>query len=256
MNIWDSVHRGLEKATQEASRIAKIQRLRATLDSLSKQIETQQGAITIKTMELFKSGQLTQNELLVLCQEISNAQQQFTQVQNELKQVQQSQSNQNPATGPQTATVAYTQPTYLPYDSSQPSLVPPPPPGIEPLTVSSQETIRAEVPPPPAGNELKHCVSCRAVLIPGNAFCHNCGTPAHTDASYQPTVRANNESIVDPRYADKTVRDGEIQPPVRANYDETSDPRYADKTVRDNVGQPTVRANDDESSVQEKNGGV
>ena len=56
MNIWDSVQRGLEKATHEAARIAKAQRLRTTLEGLSKQIEMQQGAIVSKAMELFQHG--------------------------------------------------------------------------------------------------------------------------------------------------------------------------------------------------------
>ncbi len=223
MNIWDSVQRGLEKATQEATRIAKAQRLRATLDSLTKQIEAQQGAITVKAMELFKNGQLTQSELLILCQELSNAQQQFMQVQSELKQMQQSQNNSG------TATIAYTQPTYQPYDSSQPSLVPPPPPGVEPLTIISNETIRAEIPPPEM-SELKHCTACFAVLIPGNAFCHNCGTPVGTDTVYQPTVRSGGDDAINLISLEKTVLDSE--------------------------GQPTVRANDDENSAQEKDGGL
>lgn len=230
MNIWDSVQRGLEKATQEATRIAKAQRLRTTLDGLSKQIETQQGAITVKAMELFKSGHLTQSELLVLCQELSTAQQQFMQVQSELKQIQQNQNNQGTTIGSQNATIAYTQPAYQPYDSSQPALVPPPPPGVEPLTVSSHETIRAEIPPPPPiANEQKHCGACQAVLIPGNAFCHNCGTPVHVDAIYQPTTRSGGEEAIDPR--------------------------HAEETVLDSSGQATTRANAAESSSQEKDGG-
>ena len=223
MNIWDSVQRGLEKATQEATRIAKAQRLRATLESLAKQIETQQGAITVKAMELFKNGQLTQSELLILCQELSSAQQQFTQVQSELKQMQQSQNNSG------AATIAYTQPTFQPYDVSQPSLIPPPPPGVEPLAVSSNETIRAEMTPPPEMSELKHCTSCLAVLIPVNAFCHNCGTPVGTDTVYQPTVQSSGDEAINLIYLEKTMLDSEEQ--------------------------PTVRANDNENSAQEKDGG-
>ncbi len=224
MNIWDSVQRGLEKATQEATRIAKAQRLRANLDSLSKQIEAQQEAITVKAMELFRNGQLTQSELLVLCQELNNAQQQFMQTQQELKQMQQSQANSG------AATVAYTQPTFQPYDVSQPSLIPPPPPGVEPLGMSSNETIRAEMAPLPEKSELKHCTSCFAVLIPNNAFCHNCGTPVRSNSEYQPTERGSGDDAVHSIYSEKTVLDSEEQ--------------------------PTIRANDDEHSSQEKDGGL
>jgi len=223
MNIWDSVQRGLEKATHEAARIAKVQRLRTTLDGLSKQIEAQQEAITLKAMELFKNGHLTQSELFVLCQELSSSRQQFAQAQSELKQVQQSQSNQGTQTTQPNATVAYTQPAYLSYDSTLPDLVPPPPPGVEPLTISSQETSRVDIPPsPPVVSELQHCVACQAVLIPGNAFCHNCGTPVHSDSSYQLTIRSSSDGPIIARQEEKTVLDSQEQATIRV--DEGSSP--------------------------------
>lgn len=226
MNIWDSVQRGLEKATHEAARIAKVQRLRTTLDGLSKQIEAQQGAITLKAMELFKNGHLTQSELLVLCQELSSSRQQFAQAQSELKQVQQSQSNQGTQTIQPNATVAYTQPAYLSYDSTLPDLVPPPPPGVEPLPISSHETIRVDIPPPPpAINELQHCAACQAVLIPGNAFCHNCGTPVHSDSSYQPTIRASGNEPSDVEHEEKTILDSDKQATIHVDKSSLSEKR-------------------------------
>ncbi len=219
MNIWDSVQRGLEKATQEAARIAKAQRLRATLESVTKQIEAQQGAIVVKAMELFKSGQLTQNELLILCQELNSAQQQFVQAQSELKQIQGQGSAANTAS--QGATVppppGYTQkPPYQTYDNAQPSLVAPPPPGVEPLTISSMSTIRAEV--PPLANEQTYCIVCHTILITGNAFCHNCGTPVDTDASSTPTVRANEDVLEEKKvlHSEQTVFDAAEQATIRA----------------------------------------
>ena len=207
MNIWDSVQRGLEKATHEAARIAKGQRLRATIESLSKQMETQQGAILGTAMDLFKNGQLTQNELLVLCQALHNSQQQFTQAQSELKLIQ---SN----SGIQVAQpTAYTQSSHQPYDNTLPALVPPPPPGFEPLNVSSLETMRM----PPTTHEQTQCSTCQASLIPGNAFCHNCGTPVATDtASYQPTARGTIGDEVEAGHGENTVFDVAEQATKRA----------------------------------------
>src|SRR5579859_2363353 len=99
MNIWDSVHRGLEKASHEASRIARTQRLRSTIDGLNRQITTQQGSLLTRAMELFSTGRLTQSELLPLCQEMANLQQQLAQAHHELKQLQ----AQAPATPGQNA---------------------------------------------------------------------------------------------------------------------------------------------------------
>ena len=161
-------------------------------------------------MELFKNGQLTQHELLVLCQELSNSQQQFAQAQNEMKIIQ-SQSSSNTQAIPPATTVAYTQPPYQPYDSTQPDLVPPPPPGVEPLTVSSLETMRAPLAPSTS------CRTCQAPLVPGNAFCHNCGTPVNIDtASYQPTARANVGEGAEGGQGERTVLDAAEQGTVRA----------------------------------------
>ncbi len=209
MNIWDSVQRGLEKATHEAGRIAKIQRLRATLEGLSKQTETQQNAIIGTAMELFKNGQLTQSELLVLCQALQTSQQQFAQVQSELK-LMHNQSNSGTQAVQPASTVAYTQPAYQPYDSTLPALVPPPPPGVEPLTVSSLETMRMTL----TTVEQTQCDTCQAHLIPGNAFCHNCGMPVHVNNSaYQPTVRGNISEGVE---GERTVLDVADQATRRA----------------------------------------
>jgi hypothetical protein len=211
MPLWDSVHRGLEKASQEAARIARTQRLRSNIDGLSRQMYAQNNAIFNKTMELFVSGQLTQSDLLPLCQEMINLQQQLNQAQNELKQLQ-AQSSQPPASGPQTQagssllppgptsypstgepSVPYAPPppdyqTYL--DSTHATGipdVPPPPPGVEPLTVSSIETIQMSKGASQMA-ETRLCSICQAKLLPDHAFCQNCG--ASVGAAELPTMRA------------------------------------------------------------------
>jgi len=216
MNIWDSVQRGLEKATHEATRIAKTQRLRATLEGLAKQIEAQQQAIVVTAMELFKNGQLTQNELLVLCQELSNFRQQFVQTQSELKQIQH-QSNQGTQVVQPNATL-YVQQLYQPYESTQPALVPPPPPGVEPLTISSLETMRMTQ----LASAQMQCATCQAVLVPDNAFCHNCGTPVSTETSYQPTVRSSIAEGAEAKQNEQTVLDVGEHTTVRV--EEANDP--------------------------------
>src|SRR5207248_1277520 len=155
MPLWDSIQRSLEKASQEAARMAKTQRLRSTIDGLSRQISTQSNNIVNKTMDLFSAGELTQSELLPLCQEITNLQQQLNHAQNELKQIQATQPQTSgpqtlpggqaayPPTGESLPPNVYAPPEYQSYlDSTQGGTVPPPPPGVESLTVSSTETIQ------------------------------------------------------------------------------------------------------------------
>ena len=230
MPLWDSVQRSLEKASQEAARIARTQRLRSIIDGLSRQINTQNNAIVNKAMDLFVSGQLTQSELLLLCQEMMNLHQQLNQAQIELKQLQaqanQSQSSQAspaplssqsmpnpnqllpPATtepgqvpyttasteSEQNALYAPPPPEYQSYmDSTTSNTVPPPPPGIEPLTVSAIETMRINMAPAPSQTDSRLCTVCHTEIQPNMPFCHNCGSPVQdNDSLHSPTMRAGS----------------------------------------------------------------
>ena len=226
MNIWDSVQRGLEKASQEAARIAKAQRLRTILDNTARQLDTQQGLVIAKAMELYLSGRMPPGDLFAACQELHNLHQHFSQLQSELNQVQQIQNQQN-MNNPNTTNVSNIQGTdpgmissqatqlippesqpmsaaytpssnqgYPPYDSAMPSFVPPPPPGTVPAEGQQSESsgVMSIVPPPPPLVERNHCPVCHVALVPGNAFCHNCGTPVVFAAeSQQPTVRGGTE---------------------------------------------------------------
>src|ERR1051326_8911081 len=127
MPLWDSVQRSLEKASHEAARIAKAQRLRSTIDGLTRQLNTQSNNLVNKAMDLFSTGQLTQGELLPLCQEITNLQQQMNQAINELKQIQ---ATQPQTTGPQTQPGAPN--PYLPLGPGGPTTYPSTGEGLPP----------------------------------------------------------------------------------------------------------------------------
>lgn len=144
-NLWESVQRGLEKASHEAARIGRAQRLRVTIDSLSRQINTENITLLNKTMDLFTTGQLTQGELLPICQELANLKQQFEQAQSELKAL----HNQGvPQQSPNTQSPAYTTPPTIPYasgiDSAPTVYVPPASSGP-----STQSPLTSSAPPPP-----------------------------------------------------------------------------------------------------------
>ena len=218
MNIWDSVHRGLEKASQEAARIAKAQRLRNIIDNLSQQLNTQHGLVITKAMELYLSGKLPQGELFTACQQLEATHQHVNQLQNELNQLQSqqnmsSQGSQGSQRGQGTSSNApdlqATQyigpdapssyapppPGYQPFDSA----VPPPPPGMDANSgQGGQSTEAIDIVAPPLV-ESNHCPVCHVALIPGNAFCHNCGTPiAFAADAQQMTVRSGPDTGAEP----------------------------------------------------------
>jgi hypothetical protein len=160
MNIWDSVHRSLDKASKEAGRIARAQRLRSQMEQVTRQISTQEGTLLHQVMNLFLSGQLTQTELLPLCHELISLQQQLSQAKSELQTLQ-SQGplpphlapaiipGQQEMHAPSVPTTPVTMageiapaPGYQPFDATIPAIPPPPPPpGPDLQTLHSQETI-------------------------------------------------------------------------------------------------------------------
>ncbi|MBA2392874.1 MAG: hypothetical protein H0V70_09035 [Ktedonobacteraceae bacterium] len=200
MNIWDSVQRGLEKATQEATRRAKTLRLRSTIDTLTQQLHTQEDNLLVKTMQIFAAGQLTQSELLPLCQELVQLQQQLEQAQHELNLVQSQPQGQTQGSGTPPTLPAYTTPPsdYQPYDQTTPTPTPPPPPGVTPI--STFNTVIMSTP----GAEKQLCPHCNVALIPGDAYCHNCGGPTgKSEITQQPTmlVEAPEEEQAAPQSA-------------------------------------------------------
>jgi hypothetical protein len=208
MNLWDSVHRGLEKASQEAARLARMQRLRATMDGMTRQVNVLHNNLISRTMDLYIAGQLAQSELLPICQELAGLQQQIQQIQNELRQLQAIQTQQQPQ-GPGSGIIAQPggeagayappPPDYQSYVDAGP-ITAPPPPGEELHAMSGMETLLAPPPPgmapvqppvPVPAGVHRFCPSCHAELNPGHAFCQNCGTPVQNDAAlHMPTVRS------------------------------------------------------------------
>ncbi len=248
MPLWDSVHRGLEKASQEAARIARTQRLRSTIDGLTRQANTQSTNLIDKALELFTTGQLMQSELLPICQELVSFRQQINDAQIELKQIQATQPPAAATAGQVEGPVTYppTMPMSIPYTPAEssgdlpPTIFAPPPPGyqsylesvggsdvtappppdIGPLTISSMETVMmgagtAGSPATPAmpQSASQTCPACQTAIQPGHAFCSNCGTPVqNSDALQLPTMRA---SAAEPAYAGDqgTVRAGTTESP-------------------------------------------
>lgn len=235
MPLWDSVHRSLEKASHEAARLAKVQRLRSTSDGLVRQIQTLNETMLHTTMNLFVTGQLTQPELVLLCQELVHLQQQLNQAQTELKQLQANapQSASSPEGGLASLPPGSTE--GAPYTSTKQenmeTILAPPPPDYQAYLESTEAV---DVPPPPpdlalAGKNIMQanegnassmlrCPVCHSEIERQHAFCQQCGSPiqsnypvpqatvrasridtAGTEAGDQETVRAQEPSLNSPQ---------------------------------------------------------
>lgn len=88
MSFLESIQHGLEKASQEATRIAKIQHLHNVANDLTFKAAQQGQNIVSKAMEMYKQGILAQGELTAICKQIADYQQQLNEVQEELQRLQ------------------------------------------------------------------------------------------------------------------------------------------------------------------------
>jgi len=88
MSFLESIQHGLEKASQQAARITKIQHLHNVSHDLNFKASQQGQNLVAKAMEMYHNGILAQGELTVICKQIADFQQQLQEVQEELQRLQ------------------------------------------------------------------------------------------------------------------------------------------------------------------------
>ncbi|MBX5458738.1 MAG: hypothetical protein IRZ31_17740 [Thermogemmatispora sp.] len=87
MSILESIQHGLEKAAQQAARLARIQHLQLVLNDLSYKASLEHRTLSNKVMELYFNGELSQSELLPLCQNLATLEQHIKEIQQELERL-------------------------------------------------------------------------------------------------------------------------------------------------------------------------
>jgi hypothetical protein len=133
MSFLESVQHGIERASEEAARLAKIQHLHSVANDLNAKSNQENHELVAKAMELFQGGKLAQTELASFCQQITTYQQQIAEVQEEIKKIQA--EGQQPAAAPQVPAAGY--PPYPAPPPGYPAYAAPgapmaPPPGYPP----------------------------------------------------------------------------------------------------------------------------
>lgn len=88
MSFLESIQHGLEKASQQAARITKIQHLHNVSHDLNFKASQQGQNLVAKAMEMYHNGILAQGELTAICKQIADFQQQLQEVQEELQRLQ------------------------------------------------------------------------------------------------------------------------------------------------------------------------
>lgn len=131
MSFLESIQHGLEKASQEAARITKIQHLHNVSNDLNFKASQEGQRLIAKTMELYSNGSLGQGELTAICQQIATYQQQINEVYEELQRLQKPDENAeqppSPIAPPPTAYPPYPAPPtgYPAYAAPAPTSYPP-----------------------------------------------------------------------------------------------------------------------------------
>lgn len=88
MSFLESIQHGLEKASQEASRITRVQHLHNATTDLNFKAAQEGQTLIAKAMEMYHQGILAQGELTAICQQIATYQQQINEVNEELQRLQ------------------------------------------------------------------------------------------------------------------------------------------------------------------------
>lgn len=125
MSFLESVQHGIEKASQQAARFAKIQHLHQVINDLTFKSGKESQDLLQSVLALFQSGKLTQSELLPACQQILTYQQQIAEVREAIARIQaeaQEHAQQQDAPPPMPPPPAAAYPPY-------PGVPTPPPPG-------------------------------------------------------------------------------------------------------------------------------
>ena len=116
MSFLESIQHGLEKASQEAARITRIQHLHNISNDLTFKASQQGQALIVQAMDMYHNGHLGQGELVAICQQIATYQQQISEVQAELQRLRKPEDH----AGEQAAPVAPSPTSYPAYPQATP----------------------------------------------------------------------------------------------------------------------------------------
>ncbi len=145
MSFLESIQHGLEKASQEASRITKIQHLHNVVNDLNFKAAQEGQALVAKAMEMYHQGILAQGELTAICQQIATYQQHLNEVHEELQRLQ----NDAPAEDAQPPLPPSPYPAAPAPQAGYP--YPAPPAGYPPYPAAPAPQPGYPYPTPPAG---------------------------------------------------------------------------------------------------------
>lgn len=165
--LFEGIREGAAKAAFEADKLRRITQIRASIRSLKKKLEQEKKKISDAVLQLYDAGEVTQPELLALCEQLAPLRSQIAEKEAEIKRIRQ----EKPAEVPSPALYGHICPrckTEFP----------------EEVVFCPHCGTRIEDVPPPAGFV---CPQCNAALVEGAVFCSFCGARVEQPSEWPPT---------------------------------------------------------------------
>jgi predicted amidophosphoribosyltransferase len=212
--FFKKVKRGAEQAALEADKLRRTTALKGEIGGLQGKIKQHTRDMGTKALELFDAGQLTQPDLLAICEQIATLRAQIAEREKEIEAIQREMLPEEPEAAlyghicPQCRIRLPDEARFCPRCGGPAADVPPPtlpeaPAGLVcshcggPLTAGAifcpHCGTKAEAPAPAPA---RACASCGAALVEGAAFCPECGTPVETREP-SPTIEEVPEAEAD-----------------------------------------------------------
>lgn len=94
----DRLKKGADRAAFEAERLRRIASVRFEINALKGQVKQNRQSLGIKALELFDADQLTQPELLEICEQIAVLRQQVAEKEAKIKAIRQETLPEEPET--------------------------------------------------------------------------------------------------------------------------------------------------------------
>ena len=191
MSFLESIQHGLEKATQEASRIAKIQHLHNVATDLNFKSSQQGQNLASKAMEMYHQGILAQGELTAICKQIDDYQQQMAEVQAELQKLQSPDDDATQQAVPPTPQVPGAYPAY---PQAAPGTVPPGYPAYPGVPVQPPVAPTSEPPTQPLTSPAAPSAPAEAEAQPTPHKAHHHATAKATPEAAAPTAESSEQA--------------------------------------------------------------
>jgi RNA polymerase subunit RPABC4/transcription elongation factor Spt4 len=164
MGFLDSLRKGADRAQLEANKLVRINRVQSQINTLKQQIQQRIVQLGEKTLELHRTKQLSEPDLVALCEGIIALEKEITEKEAEIEAIKQEVLPEGVAAAPAT------------YGHICPQCKINLPQEADFCPNCGSKAVDIPPPTPIAATTVVKCTNCGATLVEGAKFCLECGT--------------------------------------------------------------------------------